>query len=82
VTVEGTIAKQARGTVSIKIGARVHGRSKSVTRRARILNGRWHLRILLSGVDHGPKATISASARFAGSTGVGSDQVARRVRVR
>jgi hypothetical protein len=82
VTVEGTIAQQARGTVSIKIGARVHGRSKSVTRRARILNGRWHLRILLSGVDHGPKATISAGARFAGSTGVTSDQATRRVRVR
>ncbi len=82
VTVEGTIAKQARGTVSIKIGARVHGRAKSVTRRARILNGRWHLRILLSGVDHGPRATISAGTRFAGSTGVTSDQATRRVRVR
>lgn len=31
ITVEGTIAKQARGTVSIKIGARVHGRLKTVT---------------------------------------------------
>ena len=82
ITVEGTIAKQARGTVSIKIGARVHGRSKTVTRRARILNGRWHLQILLSGVDHGPRATISASARFAGSAGVKGDRATRRVSVR
>jgi hypothetical protein len=81
-TVEGTIAKEARGTVSIKIGGRVHGRLKTLTRRPRILNGRWHLQILLSGVDRNPKATISVSARFAGSTGVKSDQVTRRVRVR
>jgi hypothetical protein len=82
ITVEGTIAKEARGTVSIKIGARVHGRPKTLTQRARILNGRWHLRIQLSGVDRNPKATISISTRFAGSAGVGSDQVTRRVRVR
>jgi hypothetical protein len=81
ITVEGTIAKQARGTVSIKIGARVHGRPKTLTQRARILNGRWRLRILLSGVDHNPKATISVTTRFAGSAGVGSDQATRRVRV-
>ncbi len=81
ITVEGTIAKEARGTVSIKFTARVHGRSKTVTQRARILNGRWQLRILLSGVDRTPKATISVSARFAGNTGVGSDQATRRVRV-
>ncbi len=82
ITVEGTIAKEARGTVSIKIGARVHGRPKTVTQRARIVNGRWHLRVLLSGVDHSPKATISISTRFTGSAGVGSDQVTRRVRIR
>ncbi|HEV7493150.1 Ig domain-containing protein [Baekduia sp.] len=81
ITVEGTIAKEARGTVSIKLSARVHGRSKTLTQRARILNGRWQLRILLSGVAHTPKATISVSTRFAGSTGVGSDQATRRVRV-
>jgi hypothetical protein len=82
ITVEGTIAKEARGTVSIKIGTRVHGRPKSLTQRARILNGRWQLRILLSGVDHTPKATVSVGARFAGSAGVGSDQATtRRVRV-
>jgi putative Ig domain-containing protein/List-Bact-rpt repeat protein len=81
ITVDGTIAKQARGTVSIKIGARVHGRPKTLTQRARILDGRWHLRILLSGVDRNRKATISVSARFAGSAGVGSDQATRRVRV-
>ena len=80
-TVDGTIAKQARGTVSIKISARVHGRLKTLTKRAQIINGRWRLRILLSGVDHNPKATISISTRFAGSAGVGSDQVTRRVRV-
>ncbi|MET0604540.1 MAG: putative Ig domain-containing protein [Baekduia sp.] len=82
ITVEGTIAKEARGTVSIKIGARVHGRLKTLTQRARILNGRWHMRILLSGVDRNPKGTISITTRFAGSAGVGSDQVTRRVRVR
>ena len=82
ITVEGTITKQARGTVSIKIGARVHGRSKTLTQRARILNGRWHLRILLSGVDRNPKATVSVSARFTGSAGVRSDRATRRVRVR
>lgn len=82
ITVEGTIAKEARGTVSIKIGARVHGRPKRLTQRARILNGRWHLRILLSGVDRSPKATVSVSARFAGSAGVGSDQATRRIRLR
>ena len=82
ITIEGTIAKQARGSVSIKIGARVHGRLKTLTQRARILNGRWHMRILLSGVDRNPKATISVNTRFAGSVGVGSDQVTRRVRVR
>lgn len=81
-TVEGTIAKQARGIVSIKIATRVHGRAKTATKRARILNGRWHLRILLSGVDRSPKATISVSTRFAGSAGVRGDQVTRRVRVR
>ncbi len=81
-TVEGTIAEQARGTVSIKIGTRVHGRVKTLTRRARILNGRWHLRIVLSGLADHPKAIISVSTRFAGSAGVGSDQVTRRVRVR
>jgi Divergent InlB B-repeat domain len=82
ITVEGTIAKEARGTVSIKIGARSHGRPKTVTQRARILDGRWRVRILLSGTDHDPKAAISVSTRFAGSAGVGGDQAMRRVRVR
>ncbi|HST56232.1 MAG TPA: putative Ig domain-containing protein [Solirubrobacteraceae bacterium] len=82
ITVEGTIAKEARGTVSIKIGARAHGRPKTVTERARILDGRWRVRILLSGADHHPKAAISVSTRFAGSAGVGDDQSMRRVRVR
>jgi hypothetical protein len=82
ITVEGTIAKEARGTVSVKIGARVHGRQKTVTKRAQILNGRWQLRILLSNVDRTPKATISASTRFAGSAGVQADQATRRVRLR
>jgi hypothetical protein len=82
ITVEGTIAKEARGTVSIKIGARAHGRPKTLTQRARILNGHWRVRILLPAVDRNPKATISVSTRFAGSAGVGSDQVTRRVRVR
>jgi hypothetical protein len=82
ITAEGTIAKEARGTVSVRISGRVHGRQKTVTKRARILNGRWQLRILLSGVDRSSKATISASTRFAGSAGVGSDQATRRVSLR
>ena len=51
----------------------------TVTKRARILKGRWHMAILLSGIDRKPKATISISARFAGSAGVEDDEVTRRL---
>lgn len=82
ITVEGTIAKEARGTVSVKIGTRVHGRQVTVTKRVRILNGRWHMAIRLSGIDRKTKATITTSARFAGSAGVGGDRATRSVRLR
>jgi hypothetical protein len=82
ITLEGTIAKEARGTVGVKISIRVHGRRVTVSKRARILRGRWHMTILFSGIDRSPKATISISARFAGSAGVGDDQVTRRVTLR
>jgi hypothetical protein len=82
IALQGTIVKDARGTVSVKIGTRVHGRQRTVTKRARILKGRWHMTILLSGIDRNTKTTISVSARFAGSAGVDDDQVTRLVRLR
>ena len=80
VVVAGTIAKAARGVVRLTVGARVNGRRLSVTRRAKISDGRWRIRLPLAGLDAGDAATIRASAGFRGSAGVDSARAKRSTR--
>ena len=73
--VGGTIAKGARGAVRIEVY--LHGRRATGTERARIVDGRWRVRVPLVGAD--VHARLYITARFGGSPGVRGGYAKRRV---
>jgi hypothetical protein len=75
----GTIAKPARGHVSINVRTRTHRRWVTGTKAAEIGNGRWRTRVTLPLVGGELNASIYIGARFSGSPGVQSGHVGRRV---
>ncbi len=74
IAIRGTITKRARGVVSVKVKAYMHGRRHrrrvTATWRARIVHGRWHARLGFPRIDRRLKASIYINARFKGSPGV------------
>lgn len=76
VVVRGTIASAARGSVRVKARGHVDGRRVSVSRRARIVAGRWRVRLPIAG----QKRSFQVVARFRGSPGVEGGRAERRVR--
>jgi hypothetical protein len=80
VVVGGSIAAAARGAVRVKASAFVDGRRVGVSRRARIVRGRWRANLRLSSSAAPTGVTLFLTVRFPGSPGVQGDQAKRRVR--
>lgn len=76
--VAGTIVRSASGDVSVKAITRLRGRRVTVSRTARILDGRWRMRFPLPGARHSLAGKVRLTARFAGSPGVESAFATRR----
>jgi hypothetical protein len=81
IAVEGTIAKAARGTVSVKVSTHLHGRRVTATKRAQIQGGHWHARLELPGIATDSNEMINVTARFEGSPGVQGGHAKRHVRL-
>ena len=77
IAVGGTIAAEARGTVSVKVSEHLHGRRATATKRAQIQGGHWHARFVLPAIDR--NAAIYISANFTGSPGVQSGHAKRHI---
>ena len=81
IAVHGTVAGGARGKVTVKAKFRIHGRSKAVTRQAKIAAGVWSANLVLpAGITSG--SPVDLLARFAGSPGFAVAQAERRITAR
>lgn len=75
----GRIAGRARGFVRVRAAARLHGRRAIATRRARIVRGRWHLRLALPRAWRASGGRIRLAARFRGGPGLRAGHARRRI---
>jgi len=80
IVVRGGIAKAARGAIRINARIHLHGRLVGVSRWARIVDGRWRVRLPFPWPEGDPNASILLTARFEGSSGVQSGYAKRLVR--
>ena len=75
----GTIARQARGVVRLKVRAGARGHRVVASRRARIRGNRWQARLVLPRVNPKRRAAALVTARFGGNAAVGRGHAKRQV---
>jgi hypothetical protein len=79
ISVRGTVAPGVSGRVTVKATARIHGRTRAVTRSAAIRNRRYAIRLKLPSTAW---RTATVTARFAGDATHRSGRVTRHVNQR
>jgi hypothetical protein len=76
ITVRGAVAGTATGRVTVTAGARIHGRTRTVTRRATIRSHRYAARLRLRS---NAWRTATVTVRYAGDAAHRAARVTRRV---
>jgi len=76
ITVHGSVAAGIAGTVTVRVSARIGGRSRSVTRTITLRRGRYSARLRLASTRW---RTAKVTVRYAGSGRRAAATVARTV---